>query len=74
MRLSKRHAQLFLDAKNWVLSLIEDELSDLRKQTQEFETKKAKIQQEIKVLESIICRRDKETAVFQNLKPYGEKP
>jgi peptidoglycan hydrolase CwlO-like protein len=74
LKLTRRHAQLFLDAKHWALKLVEDELRDLQKEIQEFETKKTKLQSEIKVLESIICRRDKENAVFQNLKPFKEKP
>jgi hypothetical protein len=67
LKLSRRRGQLFLDAKQWALKLIEDELRDLQKQTQEFETKKAKIQQEIKVLEDIIKRRKQETPGFRNI-------
>ena len=67
MKLTKRHAQLFLDAKQWALKLVEDELRDLQKQTQEFETKKAKLQSEIKVLEDIIKRRKQETPEYTNI-------
>lgn len=74
MKLSKRHAELFLSGKRMALTLIEDELRDLQKQTQEFETKKAKLQQEIKVLENIVKQRQRESQVFQNLKPFQGKP
>jgi hypothetical protein len=66
MKLTKRHAELFLSAKRWALKLIEDELRDLQKETREFETKKGKIQQEIKVLEDIVKRREQETQ-FRNI-------
>ena len=74
MKLSKRHAQLFLDAKQWALKLVNDELRDLQKETQEFEQKRVKVQSEIRALENIVKQRTRENAVFQNLKPYGEKP
>ena len=70
MKLSKRHAQLFLDAKQWALKLVNDELRDLQKETQEFEQKRVKLQSEIKVLEDIIKRREQETAEFRNIKPF----
>jgi uncharacterized protein YlxW (UPF0749 family) len=73
MKLSKRHAELFLSGKRMAYTLIEDELRDLQKQTQEFEQKRVKVQQEIKALESIIEQRTRENAVFQNLKPYEGK-
>ena len=74
MKLSKRHAQLFLSGKRMAYTLIEDELRDLQKQTQEFEQKRVKLQSEIRALENIVKQRTRENAVFQNLKPYGEKP
>jgi peptidoglycan hydrolase CwlO-like protein len=67
MKLSKRHAELFLSGKRMAYTLIEDELRDLQKQTQEFEQKRVKVQQEIKVLETIIKRREQETAEFRNI-------
>jgi uncharacterized protein YlxW (UPF0749 family) len=73
MRLTKRHAELFLSGKRMALSLIEDELRDLQKQTQEFEQKRVKLQSEIRALENIVKQRTRENAVFQNLKPYQEK-
>jgi predicted nucleic acid-binding Zn-ribbon protein len=73
MKLTKRHAQLFLDAKQWALKLVNDEIRDLQKEIQEFETKKAKLQSEIRALENIVKQRTRENAVFQNLKPYEGK-
>lgn len=64
MRLTRRHAELFLSEKRLALTLIEAELADLRKETREFETKKVKIQSEIKVLEDIVKRRALE---FRNI-------
>ena len=70
MRLTRRHAELFLSGKRLALTLINAELADLQKDTREFETKKAKIQQEIRVLEGIVKRREQENQVYQNLKPF----
>ena len=70
MKLTKRHAQLFLDAKHWALKLVNDEIRDLQKETQEFEQKKNKLEGEIKVLEGIIKQREQETAEFRNIKPF----
>jgi hypothetical protein len=67
MKLSKRHAELFLSGKRMALTLVEDELRDLQKQTQEFEQKRVKVQQEIKVLEDIIKRRKQETPEYTNI-------
>jgi cell division protein FtsB len=67
LKLTKRHAQLFLDAKNWALKLVEDEIADQQRQTGEFEQKRAKLQQEIKFLEDIIKRREQETPQFRNI-------
>ena len=74
MKLSKRHAELFLSGKRMAYTLIEDELRDLQKQTQEFEQKRVKLQSEIRALENIVKQRTRENAVFQNLKPFQEKP
>ena len=67
MRLTRRHAELFLSGKRLALTLINAELADLQKDTREFETKKAKVQQEIKVLEDIIKRRKQETPEYTNI-------
>jgi cell division protein FtsB len=74
MKLSARYAKYLLSGKRTVLSQLETEISDLRKEMREFEEKKVKVQSEIKLLEDIIKQRTRENAVFQNLKPYGEKP
>jgi hypothetical protein len=67
MRLTRRHAELFLSGKRLALTLINAELADLQKDTREFETKKAKVQQEIKVLEGIVKQREQEVPEFRNI-------